>query len=340
MVRASLELSARRVVDYYLMVNPENRVVIITDRPCSPFALKIAEIAKTITNDVHIFEMEQNSTGTRTNFPSEFRSLYENSPKKVASIYMHHQKNNVVNSQYELLNMEDPIMLVASKLGIKHLSLPALTHSVIQYGICASDNNLIKFNDRLEEQLRNIKEIRITTEQGTDLILSTQGKQWVKEDKRAIVYGDWQNLPIGEVYTVPTNANGTLILNGIIGGYEHYGLCKKSPITFKIDNGQITDISSRKKIDELKKELLNTPNSGRIAELGFGTNFGIKKLIPNILLAEKHPGVHIAFGDPAIDAEKEYQAPNHTDMVLLNPTVYADGKMIMKNGTYLVDVNV
>ncbi len=340
MVNALLDLAAKKIVDYFLMIAPDNRVVIITDRPCSYFALKIAERAKIITNDVHIFEMEKHSTGNRTIFPGEFRILYENSSKKVASIYMHHQKSNALTSKYELLGMEDPIMLVASKLGIKHLSLPALNNAVIKYGICASDDNLINFNDYLEKQLRNVEEIRLTTGKGTDLRLSTKEKKWVKEDKRAIVYGDWQNLPLGEVYTVPANANGTIVLNGIIGGYEHYGFCKKEPITFKIKEGQIIDIFSKKNIDELKKELLSTQKSGRIAELGFGTNLGIKKLIPNILLAEKYPGVHIAFGDAAIDMGEEYQAPNHTDMVLLNPTVYADEKMIMENGNYLVDANL
>lgn len=341
MRRDSLNLAARLVVEYYLRVSPRDRFIVITDRPCSPFAARIAKRAKRITNDVHFFEMEQYSNGTRTNFPEEFRRIYEDSPTKAVSVYMHHQKNNRFSSRYELLNMEDPISLVASKYGIKHLSLPGLTDSVIKHGICSPDYGLMRFNDHLESELKDVREVRITTEAGTDLTLtlSPKDRSWVKEDRRVITYGEWQNLPIGEVYTVPIDANGVLVLRGIIGGYEKYCFCKKTPITFKIEGGQICNIScegSERLLNGVKAELFKTQTSGTIAELGFGTNFGIKKLTYNLLLAEKYPGVHIAFGDPAMFIGKEHEAPNHTDMVLLKPTVYADGKMIMKDGKYLV----
>jgi len=207
--------------------------------------------------------------------------------------------------------------------------------------MCLQDHaGLTLVNDRLERRLRNTKEIVITTDYETDLALELAPLDigWVKEDKRMLFYGEWINLPCGEIYTVPADANGVLVLYGVIQGYEKHRFFDKNPVTFKIEDGELIEMTCKTStyvIGELEAELFDTENSRAIAELGFGTNYGIKKMMFNVLSDEKFPGVHIAFGDPALNMGKAWEAPHHVYMVLLHPTVYADGRRIMQKGVYL-----
>jgi leucyl aminopeptidase (aminopeptidase T) len=65
-----------------------------------------------------------------------------------------------------------------------------------------------------------------------------------------------------------------------------------------------------------------------LAELGIGTNVAVTDLVGSVLLDEKAAGtVHVAIGDNAgIGGETE--APIHSDGVIRNPTVYADGEEV------------
>jgi leucyl aminopeptidase (aminopeptidase T) len=62
-----------------------------------------------------------------------------------------------------------------------------------------------------------------------------------------------------------------------------------------------------------------------LAELGIGTNVAVRELAGSVLLDEKAGGtVHIAVGDNAAIGG-DTSAPIHSDGVLRDPTVYADG---------------
>jgi leucyl aminopeptidase (aminopeptidase T) len=72
-----------------------------------------------------------------------------------------------------------------------------------------------------------------------------------------------------------------------------------------------------------------------VAELGIGTND--KALITgNVLEDEKAIGtVHIAFGDNKSMGGK-IRVASHLDGVIMDPTVYVDGNLIMKDGKFLI----
>lgn len=73
-----------------------------------------------------------------------------------------------------------------------------------------------------------------------------------------------------------------------------------------------------------------------IAELGIGVNPGITEPTGNISLDEKIGGsVHIAVGMNDRFGVKN-SSNLHQDMVILKPTVWFDGKVILKNGEFKV----
>jgi leucyl aminopeptidase (aminopeptidase T) len=72
-----------------------------------------------------------------------------------------------------------------------------------------------------------------------------------------------------------------------------------------------------------------------IAELGIGTND--KAIITGLVLEdEKVMGtIHIAIGDNSHFGGK-VQVPSHLDGIVKSPTVWADGKLIMKDGEFMI----
>ena len=324
------------------MLHSRNRVVIVTDQASRYFSDKIAALAKRVTTDVHLLDMDSLSNGHRRKFPLEWRKIWEESPRRVASLYIHHQKNKGYN-QHELINMLDPLDTVASQLGIKHLQILGLTNDFIDEGLVVKDYSKVCMqNDWVARRVRNAKEVVLKSKHGTDLtvIVSPEKIGWVKEDIRNVEYGKVNNLPMGEIFTTPVTANGVIVLHGLIGHFEKYGLFNRYPLRMKIEEGQITEINRNRKsriVNELEEILISRDSTRTIAELAFGTNMGMRQLFYNDALAEKSPGVHVAFGDPAIYVGGEWESPEHIDMILQDITAYADGVLLMEGGRYLND---
>ena len=97
----SVRLGASYAVNQYLRVNPNHRVVIITDRKSSRLAASIAREAKRRTQEIHFFVMEDHCTGRRRKFPRELMALFGDPEQKVVSFYL---SGYDYPDRYELLN--------------------------------------------------------------------------------------------------------------------------------------------------------------------------------------------------------------------------------------------
>lgn len=177
-------------------------------------------------------------------------------------------------------------------------------------------------------------QVHIVTKEGTDLSFSVDGRNGQEDNGFYTVPGSWGNLPGGEAYAVPKEgtANGVLVLPA---GWA-YDL--DQDMTFRIQDGAITEIHGGGKIGEQLRVFLLSPDSPvsrrNVAELGIGTNHRAKKP-DNVLECEKIDGtVHIGFGDNSHMGglvESDY----HDDMVLPKPDLYLDCKLVMKDGMLL-----
>ena len=178
--------------------------------------------------------------------------------------------------------------------------------------------------------LPSSKEIRITTELGTDIRTSvtevhgaTPGLYTEK--------GLWGNLPTGEVDSGVKNTNGKLIVDASFGGLGKIN----SPLTLTIKDNKVESIEGER-ADELKEMLDKVGKDAyKMAELGIGTNE--KAIVTgNILEDEKVKGtIHMAVGND-MSYGGENNVPIHLDGVISKPTIYIDDKMIMKNREFLL----
>ncbi|WP_048148301.1 aminopeptidase [Palaeococcus ferrophilus] len=199
----------------------------------------------------------------------------------------------------------------------------------------------------LAEILDRGREVHITSDAGTDLWMSIEGRKALKDDGDFRKPGRGGNIPAGEVFISPAvgRSEGTIVFDGTIGlGGE--SVVPKTPVKVKVKGGFVVSIeggteagrleeaiksAERRALEMDKKELAR--NSWHLGELGIGLN-PRAKMSGKLLEDEKlRNTVHIAIG---ANYDNDAPALNHFDCLIMNPTVEVDGERIMEKGRFLI----
>ena len=211
--------------------------------------------------------------------------------------------------------------------GARGATLPGITEDVFVTGLDADYDAIAAHCEDVFDQVADAEEIRVTTSAGTDIFVEPGTRPW--HDDTGIVHddGDFSNLPAGEVFVAPENANGTYVVDGTM---RPHGLLEEDQqLRFEVEDGFVTEISD----DEIRRQVEAAAEEvGRdaytLAELGIGTNVGVTELVGSVLLDEKAAGtVHVAIGDNA-GIGGDTDAPLHLDGIIREPTVRADGEVV------------
>jgi aminopeptidase len=147
------------------------------------------------------------------------------------------------------------------------------------------------------------------------------------------------NIPDGEVYYAPVtdSANGYIY-------YEYpairYGN-QVDGVRLEFKNGKVINAKADRN-EAFLNQMLDTDEGARfLGEFGIGLNYGIKRFIKNILFDEKIGGtIHMAVGNAYEGSGGENRSAVHWDMIKeLRDTgeIYLDGKLIFKNGVYIIN---
>lgn len=223
----------------------------------------------------------------------------------------------------------------ASKKGVRIATFPGITKEVMIRGLNADYKKISKLSIKLKKVLEQGKEIRVTAPAGTDISFSIKGRTAFASKGLFHKKGESGNLPTGETFLAPVEgtSNGVFVVDGSMAGL---GLIKKNNIRIEVKNGFAGKITGGFTAGRLKKMLDSVGKNARnIAEFGIGTNDRAK--LSGILLEdEKVMGtVHIALGNN-VSMGGNVNVPIHLDGVIKEPTVYMDGKEIMKDGILLI----
>ena len=181
------------------------------------------------------------------------------------------------------------------------------------------------------------KELRITSELGTDLKVDITEMEAISNAGEYDSVGKGGNLPAGEVYLAPRGmkgVSGKVVLDGSIR-HESGSKLLSSPLTMYIESGAIVKMEGEDAA--LMEETFATfearakfPERVRlIGEIGFGINSGAV-LMGLALMDEKVAGTaHIGIGSNAWFGGA-IKTIFHGDQTFKNPTVYVDGvKMLL-----------
>jgi aminopeptidase len=183
---------------------------------------------------------------------------------------------------------------------------------------------------RLVRILNEVREIEMKT-RDTSLKFRCAGRKWVNCDGK-------QNFPDGEIFTCPIedSVEGTIRFSfpAIYSGKA------VEDVRLRFVKGKVVEARAAKGEDLLNATLDTDAGARYAGEISFGTNFGIQRFTRNTLFDEKIGGtMHVAVGASLKEAGGVNESAIHWDIVADfrdGGEVYADGRLIHKDGKFLI----
>ena len=226
----------------------------------------------------------------------------------------------------------------AMKKGARIANLRNFTEEMmVAGGINADYDQVRRTTENLARLLTEADVIRLTTPEGTDFTMRSGGRKAIAQTGFVTKPGDLSGLPDGEATLAPLER----VTEGVVVSpyaMDQIGLIT-DPFRMEIAKGRITSITGGKQAMELKHLLEKYDEAGYNAasQFALGTNPACR-VVPNTREVSKKLGTaHIAIGDN-ISLGGKSKSSFHLDMVFLNISTYLDGKCIIKDGQYQIDL--
>lgn len=222
----------------------------------------------------------------------------------------------------------------ASEAGVRIASLPGITTDIILRTLSYDYfDQVSKLSKNIAGLLTMADQARLTSPSGTDLQFSLKGRDAHADTGIYANPGDFGNLPAGEGFVAPVEGKtqGVAVFDGAFAD-----TFIDQPIKITFDKGVAVKIEGGLGARQLEITL-NTlgQDSRHVAELGVGTNKNCK-LESSLLEVEKVYGTaHVAIGNNK-HFGGQIDTPYHADGVILKPTLELDGKIILKDGEFVI----
>ncbi len=201
-------------------------------------------------------------------------------------------------------------------------------------GARADYKALYKEGERLAAIWRQANAIHLTTPAGTDLRAPIAGEKVFVECGYATEPGFEAAFSDGEVSQMPRQgaAEGIVVVDGPIA---HIG-APDSPIRLDVRQGRVSHVGGEsRQAAELREIIQTIDHADNIAEIGIGLNPASRQ---NGDFEEEKKGrgnVHVAIGDNVFYGG-DVHSPVHMDMVLYQPTVMLDERMVVEQGAVML----
>lgn len=315
----NMEKSAHSVVKECLQIKKNEIVLILCDEPQVEKAELLYRAASIRSKNVQMLQIPRHHLEKGT------------LPQHVTD-YM--QKMNVIIAITSLSISHTAGRRAACKKGARCISMPNITDQTFSRLARADYQKISRLSSKLRDILTIGKEAYLTAPNGTDLYLPIQGRQGYADVGVVHDAGKFSNMPAGEASIAPEvlKSQGTLVVDSGMGILPQ----EREPLTISIKNGRAVRISGKRSAKRLSRYLTGFGKMSRmVAEFGIGTNRSAK-LCGFTLEDEKVLGTaHIALGNN-VSFGGDNDVPVHVDGVIYKATVVIDGKMILKNGKWVL----
>jgi leucyl aminopeptidase (aminopeptidase T) len=248
--------------------------------------------------------------------------------------------------------------LLHGKKTMRSIWTPGLTEDMFNRTVNIDYKVLASRCTMLCNKYQNVVSVHVTSPNGTDVIVPVKGRKGLSDNGDFSLPGSGGNIPAGEVFISPVVGGtvGTIVFDGSMT-FSDGDAILKTPITVKVADGFVTDITGGEEAKRLlkdvtaaEKEALVMEKTGKlpagqgaiyskdarnIGELGIGLN-PAATITGNMLEDEKaFRTCHFAVG---MNYDGDAPALIHFDGVVRNPTItftYADGKKltVLNEGT-------
>ena len=256
--------SARSVIRTCMQVRPHENVLVVTDPTTSEVGRALYEAASEVTDRILMMMM-----------PRSHRQ--GNEPPASVGDLMRRQNVVLLATRNSLTHTRS--RLTASREGARIASMPGISQDMMATGGMTADYNALqKEISGLNPLLRRRRDVKVTSEAGTDITFRT-GARWVLEDNGICNRpGQVTNLPAGKVFVLPQEQtmSGKIVIDG---SWE--GKMVEEPITFLVEEGAVVSISGGEAAENIQAVLdearvgLRPSRANQIntvAEFGFGMN--------------------------------------------------------------------
>lgn len=219
----------------------------------------------------------------------------------------------------------------AAKAGARVATMPNITEDMFSQGAMTADyDQVMDLTLRVTELLTKAATARIEKD-GCVLTLDLTGRPGIPSPGVYREKGQSGNLPSGEAYIAPLEdgSNGEMVIDGSMVGLGKLD----EPLRVRVEGGKLKEITGPG-AEKLGVLLANDRNA-TLCELGIGTNHAAR--VTGIILEDEkaYHTVHIAFGTN-IGFQGTNKADCHIDGVILNPTLYLDNQLILKDGEFVI----
>ena len=328
-----MQAGAEVAVRICMAVQPGERVLILGDEGSSLISQALADAASPIADAVETHMLESLGVRPITQIPDALRTALERFQPHV-SFYTASSRPGELKFRMAYM----PAVMQANPAGARHGHMINITPLLMMQGMRVDYQRIYAVTMRVHELASCAEEIRVTNPKGTDFTATLNPDfKWIPCHGLYHEPGKWGNLPEGETFTSPGNANGVLVVDEL-GDYfsERYGILD-TPVTFEVVDGRVQAVRSedRSLEEDVRSYIFGAENADRVGEFAIGTNIALTGLVGNLLQDEKFPGVHVAFGDPyGKQTGADWKSDHHVDVIPTQCTIDVDGRRIMSDGEF------
>lgn len=248
--------------------------------------------------------------------------------------------------------------LLEGKKSMRAVWTPGITEDMYNRTVNINYGELAERCKKLGKIFENAINVQVTAAGGTNISVPVYGRKLMNDDGDFSKPGTGGNIPAGEVFISPLvgKCKGVIVYDGSMTFSDGDSILE-TPITCKVENGYVTEISGGEEAKRLLKTITEAENRSieyekngklpegqgaiykknarNIGELGIGLN-PAASITGNMLEDEKaFRTCHFAIGE-----NYDNDAPSliHLDGVVRNPTItltYDDGstRTILSDGT-------
>ncbi|MBS3162564.1 aminopeptidase [Candidatus Woesearchaeota archaeon] len=348
----TVEYGVKQLTENCLGIQPFERVVLVYDQERTWLADEVTKALVERRATVEAFEME--NYGDRPEILSQGQSALK-FPREIeealnkASVSIYFASSKVGEYASFRKPMIGTILPLTQARKLRHAHMPDLTKTIMEQGMNADYTDIERLNAQLMGIAPQARTGRVVTTAGTNYRVDfiPEKYHWYNcnGDLRSGSTVRFTNLPDGEVFGYALNANGVVVVDGVLGDEfsRKYGDINDTPVSLEIKNSRVIIDSIRctnpTLVAELKEYMQRDENANRVGEWAIGTNLALLDypFSGELLQDEKYPGHHFAVGEPCSDETgAEWTSCVHLDMVLRNPTITLDQKVVMEAGRFLI----
>lgn len=252
--------------------------------------------------------------------------------------------------------------LLNGKKTMRGFWTPGITEDMMNRTAAIDYKELQNRCKKLKNLFQGAEKVHVTAPGGTDIMIPVKARELLFDDGDFSKPGTGGNIPAGEVFISPLvgGSEGVIVYDGSMT-FSNGDAKLETPITCKVVNGFVQDITGGKEAKRLLEDITSAENRAieyektnklpenmgevykknarNIGELGIGLN-PFAQITGNMLEDEKaFHTCHFAIGE-----NYDNDAPSliHFDGVVKHPTIvihYEDGKerTILNNGALNID---